>query len=261
MVHLLVPVCLSNYIHVNRTGIQNGPNRFGPSEPYSLSSSSSLSVPFYTTFFGSFTFRDTLKCLTLLINVYISVCTSEHLCCKVSSWQLPSVSRVGLCDLHVKYWRLTQTPVCRSHNISHKNRLHPASSICYVWSDISCRIAGDCCCWINRTTGHVKSNGVKSQYPPVRVISGFHHGAHEIRAPLESYAAYPRFGTTYRFHLQRSWSSSWAWISVACPPVYAVLHFPVGCNNKGTATPLRPIHTRHAVPIPRTCRSPAMPGR
>ena len=261
MVHLLVPVCLSNYIHVNRTGIQNGPNRFGPSEPYSLSSSSSLSVPFYTTFFGSFTFRDTLKCLTLLINVYISVCTSEHLCCKVSSWQLPSVSRVGLCDLHVKYWRLTQTPVCRSHNISHKNRLHPASSICYVWSDISCRIAGDCCCWINRTTGHVKSKGVKSQYLPVRVISGFHHGAHEIRALLESYAAYPRFGTTYRFHLQRSWSSSWAWISVACPPVYAVLHFPVGCNNKGTATPLRPIHTRHAVPIPRTCRSPAMPGR
>jgi len=182
-------------------------------------------------------YRDTLKCLTLLINVYIPVCTSEHLCCKVSSWQHPNVSRIGLCDLHIKYWRLLPAPVCRSHNISNKNRLHPASRECDVWSDISCRTTGDCCYWINRTTGHVKSNGVKSQHLPVCVISGFRDGAYETCALLESYAACPCFGATYRFYLQRSSSSSWAWISVACLPVYAVLQFPAGCNNNRTVTP------------------------
>jgi len=132
-------------------------------------------------------YRDILKCLTLLIDAYIPVCSSEHLCCKVSSWQHPSVSRIGLCDLHIKYWRLLPTPVCRSHNISNKNRLHPAPRECDVWSDISWT-TGDCCYWINSTTEHVKSNGVKSQHLPVCVISGFRHGAYETCALLESYA-------------------------------------------------------------------------
>ena len=94
----------------------------------------------------------------------------------------------------------------------------------------------------------MKSIGVKSHHVSVCVISDFRHGAYEIRALLESYAAYPRFGTTYRFHLQRSSSSSWAWISVACLPVYSVLQFPVGCNNNGTATPLN-YCTEHFVSV------------
>ena len=225
--------------------------------PMSLTPSHHHHYPFYSiplSFFGILMFWEALKYLTLSINVYIPVCAAEHLRCKASRWQLLIVSPVVLCDLHAKCWRLVQTQVCRSHNISYTNRLHPASRKIDVWSGISSRTRRDCCCWTDRTTGRANSNGVTSQHLPVCVT--FRLSRHcKMRYVLfldlmqcRLVIPYALFGTTYRFHLQRSSSSSCSWISVACLPVNAVLQFPAGCDHSCTATPSQ-YCTRHFVSI------------
>lgn len=80
---LPLSVYVSKYIcsYVNRMGKHNDRNRFRPSEPSFQPLLLLLSILFCTIYFGSFMFLDVSKCLTLLINVCISVCASEQSYC------------------------------------------------------------------------------------------------------------------------------------------------------------------------------------